>query len=209
MPRTLIMTVVLLWVAGAATAGIIDPCGSTATFNGPAPACYFACPAGDTESFAQAGFSFSFRIVDRLGQPIPNIPRMDFWLIDCDPTRNLVLCAGSASSNADSSTNYDGRTTMSSTRLAVGGCANGVSAVCQGYVFGPGTPSPCQPPCFDIRVRSTDLDGNLRVELTDFSAFASRYPPHAYDECSDFNGDGRVSLADVARLAAHYGHVCV
>jgi hypothetical protein len=197
-----LLIVCFLLVAGVAESGIIDSCQSTAVFNGALPECYFACPDGDTESFAQAGFSLSFRIVDSWGNPIAFIPATDFWLIDCDPARNLVLCAGSASSNADSSTNVHGRTTMSVTTLAVGGCANGLSPVVQGYVLG------CPAYCFDVRVRSVDQNGDLQVNLQDGMLFAVRYPPMAYNECADFNCDGRVSLADLARLARHYGHVC-
>ena len=205
--KMLLLTVWLLWIAGVATAGIIDPCRSTTVFNGTAPEYYLACPKGDTESFLQAGFSFSFRMIDLAGSPISNIPGTDFWLIDCDPARNLILCAGSASSNADSSTNYDGRTTMSQTTLSVGGCANGLSPVCQGYVLQHGWPS-CTDHCFDVRVRCADQNGDLQLNVGDVAMFASRYPPHAYNECGDLNFDGQVSLADLSRLAAHYYHRC-
>lgn len=202
MSKMSILTVCCLLFAVIAEAGIIDPCASTVAFNGSPPECYFACPDGDAESFAQAGFSLSFRIVDYGGNPIPFIPGADFWLIDCDPARNLALCAGSSSSNADSSTNVHGRTTMSATTLAVGGCANGLSPVVQGYVLG------CPGHCFDVRVRSLDQNGDLQVTITDLAAFAMRYPPNPYNECADFNCDGRISLADLARFARHYGHRC-
>jgi hypothetical protein len=65
--KTTLLAASLVLAAGVATAGIIDPCRSTVVFNGSSPECYFACPAGDTDSFIQAGFSFSFRIVDFVG----------------------------------------------------------------------------------------------------------------------------------------------
>jgi hypothetical protein len=142
-----------------------------------------------------------------IGQPVPNIPKNDFWVIDGDPARNLSLCGGSASSHADGSTDALGRTTMSLTTLAAGGCANGLQTVCQGTVLGAGPTGPC-PVCFDVRVRSVDLNRDLSVDLGDVSALATHYPPTAYDECYDFDGNGRVSLSEVARLAAHLGQRC-
>ncbi len=207
MSKIVILTAILTVIAGAAAAGIVDPCRSSATFNGSPPEHYVACPHGDTETFSQAGFSISFRIVDMLGNPVATIPKNDFWVIDGDPARNLALCGGSASSHADGSTDPLGRTTMSQTTLAAGGCANGLQAVCQGNVLGAGPSGPC-PVTFDVRVRSIDVTGDLRIDLADLSALATHYPPAAYDECYDIDGNGRVSLSDVARLAAHWGHAC-
>jgi hypothetical protein len=208
MTRSVVLFACLILLASAASAGIIDPCRSSVVFNGTTPENYFACPKGETGSFASAGFSFSLRIVDWSGNPIQNIPKSDIWVVDCDPVRNLYLCGGSASSSADSSTNYEGRTTMSNTALAAGGCANGLSVVCQGYLLGPGVPSPCTPVCVDVRVRSTDLNRDGYVNLSDVSVIAGYYPPAAYNECGDLNWDGRISLSDVSRLGAHFGHQC-
>ena len=209
MYKSMIIFACFMLIAVSASAGVIDPCRSSVVFNGTAPEYYFACPQGDTGSFLDAGFSFSVRVVDWTGNPIAFIPKNDFWVIDCDPARNLSLCGGSASSSADSSTNALGRTTIGRTALAAGGCANGVSVVCQGSLIGPGVPSPCSPVCVDVRVRSADQNRDLTVDLADVSVFATYYPPAPYYECADLNSDGRVSLSDIARLAAHFGHRCM
>ncbi len=207
--KSIIVLACAMLIAVSASAGIIDACRSSVVFNGTAPEYYLACPQGDTGSFLAAGFWFSMRIVDMVGNPVPNIPKSDFWVVDCDPARNLTLCGGSQSSSADSSTNAQGRTTMGRTALAVGGCANGLSLVCQGVLIGPGVPSPCSAVCIDVRVRSVDLNGDLVVNLADLGFLAADYPPAAYDACSDLNSDGRISLADVARLGAHFAHLCL
>jgi hypothetical protein len=203
----------VLLVAGVAFAGIVNPCGSPVIPHLTGTPCYFACPQGDTGGIASAGFWFEFTIRDFTGNPVAHIPEHDFWLIDCDPSRNLTLCGGSASSNADSATNALGKTTMSVTTLAVGGCATGLSPVVQGVVLREPSPLPCTTPiyCFNIKVRSCDLNGDLVINISDAAILASHYPPMTYDQCSDFNCDGHVNLSEVARFAAHYGppgHKC-
>lgn len=200
----------LLVVAGVASAGIIDPCGSPVVYTGPGIACYFSCPQGDIDSFSQQGFTFAFTINDLALQPIPDIPASDFWLIDCDPLLDLTLCAGSASSTADSATNSLGKTTMSNGTLNVGGCADGLSPVVQGFVLeDPG--AGCNPYCYDIWVRSVDLDGSLVVNLVDLALFSSCFPPQPYDKCCDFDCNATINLQDLARFAFHFGppgHQC-
>jgi hypothetical protein len=211
MSKVVLYAASLLLVAGIASAGIIDPCGSPVTYNGVEPECYFACPQGDTETFIQAGFSWSIVVNDLVGQPIPDIPASDFWLIDCDPINNLALCGGSASTAADSATNDSGATTMGDATLAAGGCADGLSMVVQGFILGPAPGPGCPAYCWDILVRTPDLDGNLEVNLVDLSIFATCYPPQPYDPCCDFDCSGLVNLQDLARFAFHFGppgHSC-
>jgi hypothetical protein len=209
MSKVLLFAASLLLVAGIATAGIIDPCGAPVVYTGATPECYFACPQGDTNSFLTEGFWFAFTIKDLLGAPIANIPASDFWMIDCDPVANLVLCAGSASSNADSATNSLGKTTMSLTSMAAGGCVTGLSPVVQGFVLE--QPGPCTPYCFNIKVRSCDFNGDLKVDLVDLSAFAVAYPPNPTGTCGDFDCSGTVGLPDLSKFAFHFGppgHKC-
>lgn len=211
MSKVVLFAASLLLVAGIATAGIINPCNSPVVFNGTTPECYFACPQGDTKSLLNEGFYLSFTIRDLGGLPVEGVPGTDFWLIDCDPLADLTLCAGSASSGADSATNAAGKTTMSLTAMSVGGCADGISPVCQGYVLGTGT-APCPAYCFNVRVRSADLTGDLQLGIGDLSKFSTEYPPNPYKKCSDFNCDGLVNIADLAQFAFHYGppgHKCV
>lgn len=214
MSKVVLFAASLLLVAGIATAGIIDPCGDPGKppvqYNGASPECYFACPQGDTDSFLLSGFWFAFEIIDVLSVPLENIPASDFWMIDCDPVLNMALCAGSASSNADSSTNAAGKTTMSLTSMSVGGCADGLSAVVQGFVLTDPTAA-CAPYCFNIRVRSCDQNGDLVMNLVDLTTFSGRYPPQAYHKCADFDCSGAVNLQDLTKFSFHYGppgHKC-
>ena len=210
MSKLLLTATMVLLVAGVASAGIIDPCNSPVVYTGPVVACYFSCPQGDTDTFAEQGFTFSFTINDLLGAPVPDIPGSDFWLVDCDPTGTLVLCGGSASSAADSATNGNGQTTMSNGTLNAGGCTDNLSVVVQGFVLeDPGTG--CQPYCYDIWVRSVDLDGSLEVNLVDLAMFSACFPPQPYDKCCDFDCNATVNLQDLARFAFHFGppgHKC-
>jgi hypothetical protein len=204
----------LLLVAGVAFAGIINPCGSPVIPHLTGTPCYFACPQGDTGTLISAGIWIEFTINNTTGQPVPFVSAVDFWLIDCDPAKDMILCAGSASSNADSATNAAGKTTMSLTTLAVGGCVAKLSPVVQGIVLQtPGT-QPCTTPtyCWDIKVRSCDLNGDLLMNSQDVAIFASAYPPTGtYNTCSDFDCNTTINSQDLARLAFHYGppgHKC-
>jgi hypothetical protein len=210
MSKVVLFAASLLLVAGIATAGIINPCNSPVVYTGATPECFFTCPQGDTPGFLAEGFYFSFTIRDLSGNPVGSIAGTDFWMIDCDPARDLTLCAGSGSSNADSATNSLGKTTMSITSMRSGGCANGLSPVVQGYQLQQ-APS-CTPYCFDVKVRSADLTGNLTVDISDLSQFATYFPPNAYNQCGDFDCNGAVNISDLARFAFHFGppgHKCV
>jgi hypothetical protein len=210
MSKLLFVATTLLLVAGVASAGIIDPCNSPATFNGTLPACLFVCPQGDTDSFAVQGFTLSFIINDLGGAPIPDIPGTDFYMIDCDPVLDLTLCAGSASSAADSATNGNGQTTMSNGSMSAGGCADGISVVVQGFILQDPNDN-CNDYCWDVKVRSPDINGDLVVNLVDLALFAACFPPQPYDPCCDFDCNATVNLQDLARFAFHFGppgHQC-
>jgi hypothetical protein len=184
-----------------------DHC-STACYCGVTPECYLACPAEDTDSFVENGCYIRFEIKDIHCLPIPGIPASDFWLIDCDPLRDLALCGGSASIDADSATNSNGVTTMSLGALKAGRCAQSLAPVCQGIFLEDGNHVML---CWDIRVRSVDLNGDLVVNLVDLSSFAGYYPPQAYNSSADFDCNGVVGLSDLSRFAQHYGqpgHEC-
>jgi len=217
MSKVVFFAASLLLVAGVAFAGIINPCGSPVVATIVGTPCYFACPQGDTGTIVSAGFQFAFTINDAAGVPIQYVSAVDFWLIDCDATKDMSLCAGSASSNADSSTNSLGKTTMSQTTLAVGGCVTGLSPVVQGVVLQqPGT-IPCGTPvyCYTVKVRSCDLNGDLLMNSQDVGIFANAYPAPGgggvFNTCSDFDCNGIINSQDLARLAGHYGppqHKC-
>jgi hypothetical protein len=212
MSKVVFFAASLLLVAGVAFAGIINPCGSPVVATIVGTPCYFACPQGDTGTIQAAGFSLAFTINDASGNPIPAVSFADFWLVDCDATNDMALCAGSASSNADSSTNSAGKTTMTVTTLAVGGCVTGLAVAVQE----PGT-IPCTTPvyCYTVKVRSCDLNGDLLMNSQDVAIFSTHYPPYTppngYDTCSDFDCNSLINSQDLARLAFHYGppqHKC-
>jgi hypothetical protein len=210
MSKVVLFAASLLLVAGIASAGIIDPCGGTVTFNGSQPTCYFACPAGDTDAFYLQGFSWSFTIVDLAAAPVADIPGSDFWLVDCDPINDLALCAGSASSAADSATNALGQTSMSNGSLSAGGWANGLSPVVQGYVLEDPLAG-CTAYCYDVLVRSPDINGDGVVALIDLSNFSLAFPPNAYNTRADMDCNLIINIQDLARFAFHFGppgHQC-
>ena len=221
------LTAALLVAAhGIAGAQAIDPCKSYSEFVavGPSPLqgpCYFACPAGDSDTFLDSGtlpgpgagdgWYIRIRVREADGTPVPNVPATDIWIVDCDPVDDLVLCAGAASSNADSLTNAQGYTTMSVTTLAAGGCAEGLAVVVDGTALLDSVTNCANVICHDIDVRSADINGDLCVDLADLSIFAQSFPPQFYDPCCDFECNGVVNLADLGRIARHFGppgHEC-
>lgn len=218
----------MLVVYGVASAGIVDPCASSAALvptGGATPGALglyplFICPQGDTDNYVDqvggassgVGYYIAVTVIDNTAQPIPNIPGSDFWAIDCDPLNDVALCGGSASTGADSLTNAMGMTTIGGFgTTAGGGCADGYSVVVQGFVIeNPGTGCTTDL-CLNIAWRSPDINGDLIVNLVDLSAFASGYPPQSYVNCSDFDNNGLVNLQDLSKFAFHYGppgHQC-
>lgn len=205
MLKVLSLAAALMLVAGVAFGGIIDPCLSTATS---ASGCVLVCPAGDGDQIsAKVAGGILITIVDGSTVPIEAIPATDFWVVDCDPVDDMVLCGGSASSNATAATDANGETTIEGD-IAAGGCADGLSVVVQGFVIEEGTPPNCTPVCLDIDIRSPDMNGDLAVNLLDFALFGGAYPPNAYSKCADFNCDTVVNLQDFSAFGLHYNHDC-
>lgn len=202
----------IVMVNGTANAGIIDPCVSYWELHATVTPCpLFVCPQGDTDSFIDQGWWIWICVLDINEVPIPNVPAADFWLVDCDPLGDAVLCGGAASSNADSNSNAAGMTTMSNTGLQGGGCADGMAVVIQGFVVLDSLTNCTTEFCCPISLRSPDINGSLGVDLVDLSIFASSFPPNAYDACCDMNVDGTVGLQDLSQFAFHFGppgHVC-
>lgn len=216
-----LVAVLLLAFHGMASAGIVDPCKSycelQAADGGPPspPCCLFVCPQGDTPAFCNQpstgnGWRIRVCVFEADGTPVPAVPAADFWLIDCDPLADIALCAGSASTAADSVTNANGYTTLCGSVLAGGGCVDGLATVVQGFVL-LDTLTCTTPICKPINVRSPDISGDLCVDLIDLAVFAGSYPPQAYDACCDFDCNGIVDVVDLAQFAFHFGppgHEC-
>ena len=197
-----IVSAVLL-LAAAAFGGIVDPCESTATTAAGPNTCVLICPAGDGDQLIDKGAAIDVTVNDDTGTGIEGILATDFYLVDCDPSRAMVLCGGSASSNANAATDANGDTQMTGD-IAAGGCAQGLSVVVQGFTIG--CPAICMT---NIWVKSPDTNGDLLVNIQDFSTFGAQYPPQPFtDTCVDYNCDGIVNLQDFSLFGLHYFHLC-
>ena len=181
---------------------LIDPCQSSASSAG---GVLMVCPAGDGPTLSSIDATISVTLRGCSGEPVPGMPPQDFWIqAKGDPQ---LLCGGYLSSNADSTTNLNGQTTISGSIAAGGYLGDGVYAVALGFMI-QGTGGLCDNPLSLVLV-SPDIDGDLIVDLVDFSIFAQGWPPRAYDPRSDMNSDGLVDLVDLALFATHYSHSCV
>lgn len=208
-----LVAVSVLLVSGIANAGIIDPCTSYWQLHATVSPCpLFACPQGDVDSFIAQGWWIWICVLDANEAPVAGVPFSDFWLVDCDPVNDAILCAGGASSNADSMTNAAGMTTMSLSTMSAGGCADGMAVVAQGFVIEDSLTNCTTVFCCPINLRSPDIDGSLVVDLIDLTIFAASFPPNPYDTCCDFDLNGIVNLIDLTTFALHFGppgHICL
>jgi hypothetical protein len=208
-----VMAVAYLTVAAAPVkSDIFDPCLPTYHLNTEVvPAPLLACPLGDTPSFLDQGWWVEVWVMGTSG-PIPGIPASDFWLYDCDPLNDVVLCGGGASASADSATNAQGKTTLSLSTLVAGGCGDGTAVVIQGVIPDDSLTNCTTQLCIPIDIRSPDIDGSLTVDLVDLSLLAASFPPRPYEKCCDLSVDGVVNLIDLALFAMHFGppgHLCL
>lgn len=182
---------------------LTNNCGPTATS---AAGSVLICPAGDAGLLSTP---IMVRVIDPAGAPVPNIPRCDFWLIDCDPLNDMILCVPSVmSTNAATDTDACGDTQMLGP-ISAGGCADGLSVVVQGQIIQDPLTGCTTDLCLPFAIRSPDINGDLMVSIQDLAIFAQSYPPQPYSQCVDLNGDGTIGLQDLALFAAHFGHSCV
>jgi hypothetical protein len=216
----------MLMVAGGAFAGIIEPCSTVASLTiiggGSPPAKKFVCPDFDVVlnghpitqldqgSFTNPGFRLSVTVKDGTGAGVPFVPGPDFWFIDCDPLNDIYLCQGSASAGADSATNANGETTIGNTVPRLGGCANGLLVVVQGFIIKDAGDN-CNDQCFDIWIRTPDLFpaagatvGNGIIDFDDYIEFSNGYPPLPPAKCQDLDLDGDVDFDDFVEFGNHY-----
>ena len=183
-----IVSAVLL-LAAAAFGGIVDPCESTISSSAGPNTCVLVCPAGDGDQLQDKGATISITVNDDTATGIEGILATDFYVIDCDPVNDMVLCGGSASSNANAATDANGDTQMTGD-IAAGGCATGLAVVVQGFVIG--CPTICMS---NIEIKSPDINGDLLVSILDFSLFGAQYPPNPFtDPCVDYICDCVINL---------------
>jgi hypothetical protein len=197
--RLVIVLVAFLSIPSLSPGQIVDLCGSEAHTTG---GCILVCPEGDGDHLSNIGATIHLTVVDE-NQPIPNIPAADVWLIGCDPLEDMILCGGSASSNADHPTDQQGQTTISGP-IEAGGCSDGLAVVVQGVIIMDPDDGCSAWLCLPINARSPDIDANNVVDLPDLALFAAVFAGGPYERCMDLNCDGNVGLQDLALFAAHF-----
>jgi len=177
------------------------PSADLTTVDGPAlPTVMLICPAGDGAALSDVAAVLGVTVRDGSGMPLGYMSPNDFWMVGC--SSGLTLHNGGNSSRADAMTDINGYTTISGT-IAGGGSDAGLHVVVRGVVINqPAGEALCLP----IRVASPDINGDLRVDLIDFSLFASYYNQLPAAPLADFNGDGVVDLIDFVSFAGHYLH---
>ena len=180
------------------------------------------CPAGDFEYIATGcgapGGYIWIEARDNANNPVPGIPRTDYWLNACNSRQQLFLCGTPIV--ADSMTGANGRARLTC-RVAGGGCvlSQGIYVAIQGKVIKyQGSDYECiEPLCLNIVIKGPDLTGagdrsDGVVNLLDFSRFglslnkASTHPE--FNPCCDFNDDNLCNLSDFAPFRQHYQHRC-
>jgi len=221
----------LMLTGGAVSAASLDECKSDVYLSCSRMRINI-CPAGDFEFIRNScdppGMQYIVIIArDRFNNPIRGIPRTDYWLNACDPSKQLCLCAEPIV--ADSSTGANGRTTLSG-RIAGGGCTiqqgqltgQGICVSIQGKTI---VAKPCPSPyplCLAIDVKSPDITGpggqpNGVIDLSDLATLSSCYntawgvpppPGRQFNACWDFNDDNAVNLTDFSFFREHYKHYC-
>jgi len=169
------------------------------------PYTILVCPTGDGPTLASIGATITVKVTDITGfNPLPNIPASDYWPFDCSD--QTALCGGSASINADGPSDADGIATISGA-IAARGSASGTIVIVQGVVI-----EDCSfvALCLPIVWKSPDINGDLLVDIVDFSMFGPSFPspPKTYDAAADLNNDGVIDLLDFAEFGGHFLHQC-
>jgi hypothetical protein len=164
----------------------------------------FACPASDGDGLAGAGLTITVTVRNNAGVGIPGIPAADISLTGCSPGDLIKLCGGSGAINASGPTDANGVTTITGD-IAAGGCdLGGVRVVVQGIAIGAGN---CGDPCVPVKVKSTDLVADLKIQVNDLAKFSGAYQPigGTYDECMDYVAPfGAIQVNDLAKFSGHY-----
>jgi len=176
----------------------------------PELACLLAIPDGSGPGFAGATVfggdtvdaSFTFRLVDQYGDPVPHYPFEDLWL---QGSGNLRDCDGRPCLVADENTDLDGRTSFS-VPVRGGGWSTEPMGL---FVSG----SPAQDPDgtfldpLPILVNSPDINGDGAVNLADIVPFTIDLGAGTGFR-SDLVWDGVINLSDVVTFVQHLGASC-
>jgi hypothetical protein len=181
--------------AAADTTGI--PCEYFSCWTEGTPTVVLASPAGSAPTVAEQGLVIHLEILDCTLTPIANFPFQDIWLGDTG-TGELSYCPGGTI--ADANTDAEGRTTITGHLSAGGHTETGTCVWVAGILaleMGP----------LALDVVSPDLDGDLDVDIVDFSLFGQDFGGGSAPR-SDLVPDGILNLADFAAFGRHFGEHC-
>jgi hypothetical protein len=181
----------LLALAGVATAGIPDDTTSTASASA---GIVMITPGSTGGSIVDAGATITVTVLDAGSLPVANFPFQDIYL-DAAVDVEISLCQGG--STADANTDVDGVTTIGG---VIGG--GGFTDFTQVYISG----SPLTGADLPVALNSPDLNGNLTVNLVDFSIFGDDFGTAAFR--SDFSPNGVVDLTDFSIFGQVFGESC-
>lgn len=188
-----VLILALLCIAAPAPAGI--PCEILTAWVEGEPQFAVISPGGGAPSLTEQGIVIHVEIMDCTYTPIANFPFQDIWVSDIG-NGELNICQGG--SVADANTGEDGQTTISGHIFGGDHTENGTMVYVNGLQVENG-PLP-------LDFVSPDINGDLIVNLNDFSLFGMDYSTTA--PRSDLVHNGLVDLADFARFGQHYGEQC-
>ncbi len=204
---------ILLTTASAQTSLVAVQADQTCAVTG--PVCILVVPDGSGMAFSEAR-DLAGNVVDAtIGVqligcdeydcygPVYAYPAEDIWLQPADP--HTSGCAQPHVAIPDHATDVAGWTEFAAAPRA-GGWAEGPVQV---YVAGApgGAGGLFDIPSLPIAFNSPDLDGDLRVDITDVALFAHDLGA-GYAFRSDLSWDGQLDLSDIAVFVAHLGAGC-
>jgi hypothetical protein len=209
----LALAAVLLLSAPSIQAGQVDGC-MTIVSTSCSPMRVSICPAGDFEQIRYGcGMTTDYieiQVKNTAGNPVPGIPRTDYWLDACDPAQQLCLCCQPII--ADAETDILGEARICGP-IAAGGCVltQGIYIVIQGQMILQ-QPACVSPVCLNIVLVSPDLTADCMVNLSDLGVFGlsnnTQQGQPLFNPCCDYNDDNKCNLSDFAFLGEHYQHQC-
>lgn len=211
---TCFVVCVVMLIAGAANAQLIDPFRSSWSvqcINPPHNVFVSHCPAGDMEPVGNGCGSpntafIQIQLIDFNGLPVPGIPPTDIWFQPAIAAEVLSLKPGTW--YTDFPTDLTGSTTTT-IQLSAGGCVlSGLQCVVLDPTIGPVIlQNPPVVPYPTVMFNSPDINGDLVVNLSDLAIFGAAYGgPGTYNQCCDYNDDGMINLTDLAFFGTHYMH---
>ena len=181
--------------ATADTTGI--PCEYFSCWTEGTPTVVLASPAGSAPTVAEQGLVIHVEVLDCTLTPIANFPFQNIWLGDTG-TGELAYCPDGTI--ADANTDSEGRTTITGPLSAGGHTETGTCVWVAGILALDQGP-------LALNVVSPDLDGDLDVDIADFSRFGLDFGSGSAPR-SDLVPDGIVNLADFAAFGRHFGESC-